>query len=44
MEKDPGTHWIGNWMGHKASLDTVVMGKKYLFTIMKCDLLFYMDT
>jgi hypothetical protein len=26
-ERDPGTHWIGDWVGHIAVLDTVVKRK-----------------
>jgi hypothetical protein len=26
-EKDPGTHWIGDWVGPSASLDTVLKRK-----------------
>jgi hypothetical protein len=26
-EKAPGTHWIGDWVGRKSVLDTVVEGK-----------------
>jgi hypothetical protein len=27
METDPGTHWIGGWVGHRAVLDAVVKRK-----------------
>jgi hypothetical protein len=26
-ERDPGTHWIGGWMGPKADLDSVAKRK-----------------
>jgi hypothetical protein len=26
-ERDPFTHWIGGWVGHRASLDVVIRRK-----------------
>jgi hypothetical protein len=33
MERAPGTHWIGGWMGLKAGLDAVRTGIKYVEAI-----------
>jgi hypothetical protein len=30
-ERDPGTHWIGGWVGHIACLDIVEYKKKISF-------------
>jgi len=29
-DKDPGTHWIGGWVGPRAGLDAVAKRKKAL--------------
>jgi hypothetical protein len=26
-ERNPGTHWIGGWVGHRAGLDTEARGE-----------------
>jgi hypothetical protein len=28
LERDPGTHWIGGWVGPRAVLDAVVVKRK----------------
>jgi hypothetical protein len=38
-ERDPGTHWIGGWVGPRAGLDAMVTRKNYSIMDAKCNFL-----